>query len=74
MSQRCVAELEPKIGHTDRFKVKMEYGESIEPQSGTDTAAMYNGHVSLTWLTRLEALAMSTPRVDAAVEALLGRG
>ena len=36
------------------------------------TAAMQDGHVSLTWLNRLSALEQSTPAVDKAVDALMG--
>lgn len=67
------ATLTPKTGHTERFHVDMTYGETTEQPQGTDTAAMQDRHVSLTWLSRITALDLATPAVDAAVDALIDR-
>lgn len=68
------ATLSPKTGHTDRFHVDMSYGDAAEQPIGTDTAAMQDRHVSLTWLSRISALDLATPKVDAAIDSLIGRG
>ncbi len=67
------ATLSPKTGHTDRFHVELTYGDATDQPIGTDTAAIQDGHVSLTWLTRLAALDLSTPQVDVAVDSLIRR-
>jgi 5'-nucleotidase len=66
------ATLSPKTGHTDRFHVDMSYGDATDQPEGTDTAAMQDGHVSLTWLSRLSAMDQPAPAVDKAVDALMG--
>ena len=66
------ATLSPKTGHTERYHVDMSYGDTIEQPVGTDTAAMQDHHVSLTWLSRISAQQIDTPAVDAAVDALIG--
>ncbi len=66
------ASLEPKLGHDGAFKVKLSWGdEEIQPE-GTDTGAVQNDVISVTWLSRIVARDLSTPTVDAALDRLTG--
>ena len=51
----ATAHLEPRPGHTDSFRVKMDWGEAIELPEYTDGGAVMAGWVSVGWLGRLEA-------------------
>ena len=51
----ATAELEPRPGHTDAYRVKMDWGEAIELPEYTDGGAVMAGWVSVGWLGRLEA-------------------
>lgn len=68
------ASLSPKIGHTDRFHVEMAYSDAVDQPEGTDTGAIQDRHVSLSWLSKITATGQSTPAVDAAVDALMNHG
>ncbi len=63
--------LDPKPGHTGSYSVRFEYGDAVHQPEGTDTEAIVNDKVSLTWLSRIEALDWSTPKVDAVMDSLL---
>lgn len=65
------ASLSPKTGHKDRFHVDMTYGDSTEQPPGTDTGAIQDQHVSLTWLSRIVSTGQSAPAVDAEVTAII---
>ena len=51
----ATAQLEPRPGHTDAFRVKMDWGDAIELPEHTDGGAVMAGWVSVGWLGRLEA-------------------
>ena len=51
----ATAQLEPRPGHTDAFRVKMDWGDAIELPEYTDGGAVMAGWVSVGWLGRLEA-------------------
>ncbi len=52
----ATAELEPRPGHQDAFKVKMDWGEAVPLAEHTDGGAVMAGWVSVGWLNRLEAI------------------
>lgn len=51
----ATAELEPRPGHQDAFRVKMDWGEAVPLPEHTDGGAVMAGWVSLGWLSKLEA-------------------
>ncbi len=63
------ATLEPKHGHLGAYRVELAWGDAAELSPETDTGAIMNGEVSLTWLSRI--VAEHRPRHEA-VEAALG--
>ncbi len=65
------ATLTPKTGHTQRFHVDMGYGAEHPQPAGTDTQAIQERAVSLTWLSRITAYDMPTHGVDAALDGLI---
>lgn len=65
------AKLEPKPGHADSFRVKMDWGDATEPPPNSDTAAVLADEVSLTWLSRVTAEQRPSPAIDAGLERLL---
>lgn len=65
------ATLEPKPGHEGSYRVNMHWGETIEPPAGTDTAAVIDQAISLTWLSRVTALDQATHAIDAGLDRLL---
>ncbi len=67
------AELEPKLGHEGSYKVKLTWGDEQRPEAGTDTAAVMDDYVSLTWLSRITAVEPRTPAVDTAMNRLVQR-
>ncbi len=67
------ATLSPKIGHTSRFHVNMDYSDAVDQPEGTDTGAIADKHVSLTWLSKIISSGQSTPAVDAAVNSIVGK-
>lgn len=54
------AVLESRPGHTDSFRVKMDWGKAAQLPASTDGGAVMSGWVSVGWLGRLEAEAAST--------------
>ena len=52
----ATAHMEPRPGHTDAFRVKMDWGEAIELPEHTDGGTVMAGWVSVSWLGRLEAV------------------
>jgi 5'-nucleotidase len=66
------ATLTPKTGHTDRYHVELNYGDEVHQPDGTDTAAVQDHAVSLTWLSRMSATGAAAPAIDAAMDALIG--
>ena len=64
------AVLEPKLGHDGAFKVKLSWGDEQPQVKGTDTAAVQDDVISVTWLSRIVARDLSTPNVDAALDRL----
>ncbi len=48
--------LTPKPGHTGTYSTSFDYGDPVMQTSGLDTAAVSEGKVSLTWLSRISAL------------------
>ncbi len=52
----ATAQLEPRPGHTDAYRVKMDWGEAVELPEHTDGGAVMSGWVSVSWLGRLEAV------------------
>ncbi len=66
------ATLEQKLGHKGRYHVNMSYGGSADQPEGTDTRAIKDHAVSLTWLSRIVADEPHTPSVDAAMNSLIG--
>lgn len=51
----ATAVLEPRPGHQDAFRVKMDWGEAVPLPEHTDGGAVMAGWVSLGWLSKLEA-------------------
>jgi hypothetical protein len=47
------AHLGAKPGHTDTFRVVMEYGPPNQLPADVDGGAVMDGYVSLSWLSRL---------------------
>ena len=62
----ATAQLEPRPGHADAFRVKMDWGEVVELPEHTDGGAVMAGWVSVGWLGRLEA---TEPNFAGATEA-----
>ncbi len=50
------AVLHPKEGHGDTFCVKMAWGDAVELPAHTDGGAVEDGKVSISYLSRLEAM------------------
>jgi 5'-nucleotidase len=65
------AVLEPKLGHERSFHVKMDWGQEGSPVPGTDTAAVLDNEVSLTWLSRIVAQHGPTDAIDTRLGKLL---
>ncbi|HEC09867.1 MAG TPA: 5'/3'-nucleotidase SurE [Acidimicrobiales bacterium] len=63
----------PKPGHDGSYRVKMEWGDPVDLPVETDAGAVMHGYVSVTWISRYEAVepegAGSTVK---AIDALLG--
>lgn len=51
----ATAELEPRPGHQDAYRVKMDWGEAVPLPEHTDGGAVMAGWVSLGWLSKLES-------------------
>lgn len=68
------AELEPKLGHEGSYKVKLTWGDEQDPPAETDTGTVMDDRVSVTWLSRISALDLETPVIDAALSRLIEPG
>lgn len=55
------ARMEPKEGHESSFYVRMSWGDEVTLPIDTDGGAVEAGEVSITYLTRLESLAVPGP-------------
>jgi 5'-nucleotidase len=64
----ATAELEPKVGHDGAFHIRMSWGDAIELPPHTDGGAVERDLVSITYLSRLEAV--DRPDLGAAEAAL----
>ena len=65
-------ELVPKPGHTGSYNVEFKYGDSDgDLDATTDTGAILNNRVSLTWLSRIVAEEPASPAIDQAMNSLL---
>lgn len=68
-------ELVPKPGHMGSYSVEFKYGDSDgQLDSTTDTGAILNNRVSLTWLSRIVAEDPASPAIDQAMDSLLAAG
>ncbi len=67
------AELEPKLGHEDAYRIKLTWGDETDQPDGTDTAAVQEGMISVSWLSRISAIDLSTPVVDTALDRIVAR-
>ena len=66
------AHMEPKPGHKGTYRVKLTWGEQSPQPPNTDTATVINNTVSATWLSRITALNMDSPKLASALDGLLG--
>ena len=57
-------DLEPIPGHHDAFHAVLRWGTRTEHAGDTDTGAVRDGYVSLTWLGRLTAVPSTTDALD----------
>jgi hypothetical protein len=64
------AELKPKLGHEDAFRIEIDWGSYRDLPPGTDAGVIQADRVSLSWLSRLEALDLATPEIDQALGTL----
>jgi len=70
----ATALLEPKEGHEGCFHVRMSWGDALDLPPDTDGGAVERDEVSLTYLTRLEALERDdVATAERALGALIGR-
>jgi 5'-nucleotidase len=64
--------MEPMEGHEDAFHVRMSWGDPVELPADTDGGAVEDGFVSVTYLSRLEGVAVPGPSAaEQALDALL---
>ncbi len=72
----ATASLSPKPGFKGQYHVNVTFETPLERTEGTDTWAVDNGYVSLTWLSTLSALAASetaaTKLIDERLNSLAG--
>ena len=68
------AVLEPKLGHDGAYRVKLSWGDEQHQPDGTDTRAVQDDVISVCWLSRIEALDVASPEVDAALDRLITLG
>ncbi len=64
--------LTPKPGHTGTHSVEFVYGDSVDQPANSDTQAIIDGKVSLTWLSRIGDLNAANAATDLAMSDLLG--
>lgn len=69
--------LTPKAGHVGSYQVGFDFGPGPEADPGTDTRAMADGQVALSWLGPLEAVervgSVADKTVASSLDQLLGR-
>ena len=65
--------LEPKLGHEGSYLVKFDWANETPQPVETDTGAVLEDLVSISWLSRITALELSTPTVDTALNRLFDR-
>lgn len=65
------------IPRTDRrsgtYRVETGWGETLDQPPGTDAAAILDDHISITMLSRIEALAIDVAPIATGLDGLLGR-
>ncbi len=66
------ATLEAKKGHVGSYHVNLEYGDALDHPEGTDTSAIMNNEISLTWLSRITALDLDASAINENLATLLG--
>ncbi|MDH3681620.1 MAG: hypothetical protein OEV40_16920 [Acidimicrobiia bacterium] len=66
------AVLEPKLGHDGAYKVVLSWGEEAPQPRGTDTWAVREDVISVTWLSRIVAVDLQTPIIGTALDRLVG--
>lgn len=67
------ARLIPRPDRPGAYQVETGWGETYEQPEGTDTAAILDDHISVTMLSRIQALDVAVPPIDTALDGLLGR-
>lgn len=73
MPPRAMAgvELTPKPGHLGSYQVGYKFGESADIEPGTDTAAIMDNQVALSWLSPIVAEEPNSPGITDALNQLL---
>lgn len=65
------------IPRTDRrsgtYRVETGWGETYEQPPGTDTAAILDDHISITMLSRIEAIEVDVPPIEVGLDDLVDR-
>ncbi len=68
------AELVPREdGDGNRFSVEPTWGDNEALDPATDSAAIVDGQISVSVLSRISAVACDTPEIDANLDKMLGR-
>ena len=65
--------MEPKVGYEGTYTVRFSWTDEDPQPSDTDTGAIQDDSVSVSWLSRITALDLSTPGVDSALDRLFSR-
>ncbi len=68
------ATLVAKDGEPDAFRIDTGWGEQKNQPSGTDSAALVDDLVSVSWLSRIEAEPWPVPAIDSNLDDLFGEG
>lgn len=66
------ARLEPKVGHSNSFRVEIDWGGKWVAEDGSDVAAVAEGVLSATWVGRILAEPDGGSPVTAAFDGLFG--
>ncbi len=66
------ARLEPRAGHTNSYRVEVDWGGKWNGEDGSDVAAIADGVLSATWVGRLAAEPNDGSAIDTAFARLLG--
>lgn len=68
------AKLVPRDGEPEgNFRLETTWGEQNAQPPGTDTAAVLDGKVSISVLSRIDAVSVDTPEIDQRLQKFLGR-